>query len=94
MKRIAFENLPRAANRFLLLVFKVGEIAPEFFDSAILIVSRAWRSFVQRGFHGNEPLLIEILQCVDEILRNIGCREFTHAGQGVLVPALAVLQFP
>lgn len=38
MKWVPFENLPRAPNGFLLLRSKRIEIAPEFFDRAILII--------------------------------------------------------
>lgn len=41
------------------------------------IESGALRRFIQRGFHRNEPLLLEIVQRINEILRNI-CR-FAYA---------------
>jgi len=37
------------------------------------INSRVRRRFIQRGFHQNKPLLVEIVQRIDEILWNI-CR--------------------
>src|ERR1700730_1868897 len=73
-----------------LLEFSFGFIPvgmDRLYPKLILRWGAAYRRFAQRLFHGDKAFLVEIVQRIDEILRNVSGRRLAH----VLDQAISLL---
>ena len=69
--RVALERGPGAADRLFLRGTKPIEVAPEFFDRPILIVHASGGTSIHRRLHRNEAAVLEVVQRLEKISRNL-----------------------